>query len=677
MQASYPIRPKATTAFLAMIVGTMVISTSHAQIPFTHGMLVTWGITNAGQPSQPLKAATGDWSHSVAVLADGQLVAWGAKTEPDYGQLDVPPGLTNVVSVDAGTAHSVALRADGTVVCWGREVTCQVPPGLSNVIAVSAGGTENLALKSDGTVVTWGEDTFAVPPGLTNVVAIDSGEYQHMALREDGTVVVWGPGTSGSLNVPAAATNIVAIASADSHCLALTAEGKVIAWGSSWGTAPSGLANVVAIAAGQCHSLALKEDGTVVVWGCNYAGQLDLPTGLTNVVGIDAGYDRSFAIVGSHVVPILVNGRLLQRNEIVVRGPAEIQLLNPYAGGFLLYTTDGSDPAASGVLYTEPIIMRESGTVRAVAYKADVTGPVLLDPVNITVVPAITVVRADTAGSTTVEPAEGAYHPDGTATVTAIPAAGWDFLHWLGDVSGASPVVQVKMTMNRSLMPVFGTTLTTTVVGQGSILAAPSITKYPFGSRVVLSASPLAGSYFVSWGGAASGTNNPTEITVNSATPTVTALFALLGGSQYGSLTVVPMGRGEVNAVPWANRMNAGTTVVLTATPEPGQRFVKWGGAASGTQNPLTRAVNGTEVITAEFSYRPALYVPDWLTPLGDAGFSFFIDGEPGRSVPVEASTDLTTWTEVSTVLNPWGTVQFTDSAATNLAHRTYRAVAP
>jgi len=41
----------------------------------------------------------------------------------------------------------------------------------------------------------------------------------------------------------------------------------------------------------------------------------------------------------------------------------------------------------------------------------------------------------------------------------------------------------------------------------------------------------------------------------------------------------------------------------------------------------------------------------------------------------VQASTDLKKWIAISTNAAPTGTVSFTDTAATNLAYRYYRAV--
>jgi hypothetical protein len=76
------------------------------------------------------------------------------------------------------------------VVAWGYNYDGQtnVPPGLSNVVAIAAGSTHNLALKRDGTVIAWGRNTFAqtnVPAGLSNVVAIAAGDFHNLALLGD------------------------------------------------------------------------------------------------------------------------------------------------------------------------------------------------------------------------------------------------------------------------------------------------------------------------------------------------------------------------------------------------------------------------------------------------------------------------------------------------------------
>ena len=52
----------------------------------------------------------------VAKAAAGTVVAWGRN---DFGEVDVPPGLTNVTAISAFEFHNLALKEDGTVVPWG------------------------------------------------------------------------------------------------------------------------------------------------------------------------------------------------------------------------------------------------------------------------------------------------------------------------------------------------------------------------------------------------------------------------------------------------------------------------------------------------------------------------------------------------------------------------------
>jgi hypothetical protein len=98
--------------------------------------------------------ASGTNFHLV-LLSNSAVVAWGAD---DFGQTNIPSGLSNVVAIAAGGAHALALKEDGSVVAWGGLTN--VPPGLSNVMNVAAGTSHSLALKNDGTVVAWGDNAY-------------------------------------------------------------------------------------------------------------------------------------------------------------------------------------------------------------------------------------------------------------------------------------------------------------------------------------------------------------------------------------------------------------------------------------------------------------------------------------------------------------------------------------
>jgi hypothetical protein len=257
----------------------------------------------------------------LAAHAAPEVTAWGAGTTntgsyPQYGQSEVPSGLSNVVAIAAGYEHSLALTAEGLVVAWGDNEYGQttVPSGLSNVVGIAAGGSHSLALTAEGRVVAlggnWAGQT-VVPSGLSNVVAIAAGTSHSLALAAEGRVVAWGANSSGQTTVPSGLSNVVAIAAGIGFSLALTAEARVVAWGDNelgQTTVPSGLSNVVAIAAAAgrggepciCaptgYSLALTAESRVVSWG-SY-DQTTVPSGLSNVVAIAAGYSHSLALSG-------------------------------------------------------------------------------------------------------------------------------------------------------------------------------------------------------------------------------------------------------------------------------------------------------------------------------------------------------------------------------------------
>lgn len=65
-----------------------------------------------------------------------------------------------MVAVAGGADHSLALRADGTVIAWGNNVSGQttVPATATGVVAVAGGGFHSLALRGNGTVSAWGRN---------------------------------------------------------------------------------------------------------------------------------------------------------------------------------------------------------------------------------------------------------------------------------------------------------------------------------------------------------------------------------------------------------------------------------------------------------------------------------------------------------------------------------------
>ncbi len=202
----------------------------------------------------------------------------------------------------------------GTVVAWGAKVDnygqTAVPPRLSNVVGIAAGQTLTVAWKSDGTVVAWGLDSWnyhetTIPPSVSGVAAIACGYSHALALKTDGTVVAWGSNDQGEATVPAGLSGVVAIAAGAGHIVASKSDGTVVGWGSNeYGETSfaSGLSGVTAIAAGALYTAALKSDGTVVAWGWNAYGQTNVPAGLSGVTAIAAGWGHAAALKGDGTV---------------------------------------------------------------------------------------------------------------------------------------------------------------------------------------------------------------------------------------------------------------------------------------------------------------------------------------------------------------------------------------
>jgi uncharacterized repeat protein (TIGR02543 family) len=371
---------------------------------------------------------------------------------------------------------------------------------------------------------------------------------------------------------------------------------------------------------------------------------------------------------------VLVEGAFIVTDSVSARGSAWITLSTTFPNGTLLYTLDGSEPSLAATLYTGPFSVGKTSLLRAIAFNAAFSQWVESDPLTVEILPLLTV-TTDGGGTVTIDPPAGDYLSNSLAVVTATPAPGWTFLHWLGDASGSNASAHVTMTRARHVKAVFGSAISTNVVGNGSIVVRPLADFYPHGTEIRLTAVPQAGDYLAFWSGAVTSTRNPLRFVLTNANPVFTAVSTSLGGPQSYALTVLVDGMGEVTVAPQTNRYPRGTNATLRAEPEPAQAFTGWSGDASGTNASLVVTMDTNKVITANFTRRPWLTVGTSLEGLSDQGFRLTLTGEFGAAYRIDGSTDLVQWTPLGTITNTYGTVQFTDPAATNTPHRFYRAV--
>ena len=226
--------------------------------------------------------------HVLALTRDGRVYAWGSGDKGQLGIGPMPvikfrhrspsawpytpfpveiAGLSGVVAISAGYAHSLAVMKDGTVRAWGENSSGEVGDGttamrnapvvvsgVKDAVGVAAGQGFSAALLRDGTVMTWGNQVggalgrtpgrdnraYPVPglvPGVKGVRRIVAGHHHVLALTEAATIISWGspyPGRNGDNPAPAVIPGLASVESVAAHeatSMAVLASGRIMTWG--------------------------------------------------------------------------------------------------------------------------------------------------------------------------------------------------------------------------------------------------------------------------------------------------------------------------------------------------------------------------------------------------------------------------------------------------------------
>lgn len=279
-------------------------------------------------------AVAGGSDHSVALLADGTVWAWGWN---GYGQLgdgtttnsSTPvqvSGLTDIVAIAVGGSHALAIRDDGSLWAWGHNGYGQLGDGtktnrstpveitsLADVVAIDGSNGHSLAVLGDGSVWAWGDNSYGqlgdgtyttrTSPtevsGLGAAVSVSAGYYHSHAVLADGTAWGWGwnaygqlgDGTTDIRTAPVAVSTLSGVAGVSAYrhtTVAFLDDGSLWTWGDNdYGQIGDGtnsdrvspteitaLVDVVSIATGSLHVAAALADGSVYAWGYNSSGQV-------------------------------------------------------------------------------------------------------------------------------------------------------------------------------------------------------------------------------------------------------------------------------------------------------------------------------------------------------------------------------------------------------------------
>jgi uncharacterized repeat protein (TIGR02543 family) len=221
---------------------------------------------------------------------------------------------------------------------------------------------------------------------------------------------------------------------------------------------------------------------------------------------------------------------------------------------------------------------------------------------------AVVLSAAPVAGGTT--SGGGSFSSGSIVTTTATPATGYTFVNWTdnGTAVSTSSSYQFTLTGNRALVANFkvipasqvALVLSSNPAAGGSTIGSGSFT---VGTSVTATATPNTGYTFTSW--TENGTvvsNSAAYVFTLNANRTLVANFTAITFT----LTVTAV-NGTVVKNPNQATYNSGSTVQLTATPNPGYTFASWSVDAIGSTNPLTVTMNANKNITANFTLNPAI----------------------------------------------------------------------
>ncbi len=219
-------------------------------------------------------------------------------------------------------------------------------------------------------------------------------------------------------------------------------------------------------------------------------------------------------------------------------------------------------------------------------------------------------VNEEDGGSVNIDPQEEEYVSGTEVVLTAVAEEGWYFSEWQGDLSGSENPAELVMDSDKEVTAIFERLdyeLTIDTEGEGEVeiieVIEPQSGEYPYETVVKLEAVAEEGWYFSEWQGDLSGSENPTELVMDSDRE-VTAIFERLDYE----LTIDTIGEGEVEVIeviePQAGEYPYETVVKLRAVSGEGWVFSSWAGDMESNDPEISIIMDSAKSVIAEFEVK-------------------------------------------------------------------------
>jgi uncharacterized repeat protein (TIGR02543 family) len=225
-------------------------------------------------------------------------------------------------------------------------------------------------------------------------------------------------------------------------------------------------------------------------------------------------------------------------------------------------------------------------------------------------------------GTVTVNPNLQNYTYNTLATLTAVPASGYNFANWTGNASGTNASTQIAMTNNMNvaanfslrILPKYTLTVTANPPAGGTVSLSPQGGTYDSGTVVTMSALPSSTFSFSGWSGSEAGTAASVQVAMTgnkSATANFLGIPQITGPSSTAanSFTIICTFNWGNSLVGSNDRIDleqsttsATTGFILLGSTPTGKHF------SSDTFN-ITGASAGT------YYYRARAYATNGFTP--------------------------------------------------------------